>query len=288
MIEHVVDPLADGFYSIAGGAVDAKGKLYFIDRQFQRIHGWSKAEGLSIVADAPLDAVNLAVDKSGDLLVLSSAGRDATVYSIDPAKPADVRVIAPAPAKPHRDAATVLPVNAWANGEFADRIDPATYQFPTLADFFTQKMGEAKPQEYLSLDGPLALPAFRVWNQGPDDHQGWRWSDTLDAHGFVTARPGTRVVLTNGSENRTYSGLVGDGGQVTDLKIVADRGGESVAQDAAGNLYVANGQVFVHDPAGRPVRRIDVPDRPLQLVIGGADRRTLFVLTHHALYAVGI
>jgi len=127
-----------------------------------------------------------------------------------------------------------------------------------------------------------------VWNQGPDDHQGWRWSDTLDAYALVTAKPGERVFLTNGSENRTYSGLVGAGGAVTDLKIVADRGGESVARDAAGNLYVANGQVFVYDPAGKPLRRIDVPERPLQLILGGADGRTLFILTHHTLYSMKI
>ena len=283
-----VTKLADGFYSIAGAAVDGRGKLYFVDRHFQRIHGWSATEGLSIVSDAALDAVNLAVDRSGKLLVLSSAGRDGTVYSLDPNKPADITVIAPTPVKPHSNAATVLPVNLWANGEFADRIDPVTYQYPTITDFFTTKMGEAKAQEYVSPDGSLALPAFRVWNQGPDDHQGWRWSDTLDAHGFVTGRPGERVALTNGSENRTYSGLVGEKGQVTDLKIVADRGGESVARDAAGNLYVANGQVFVYAPDGTLLRRIDVPERPLQLVIGGVDGKTLFVLAHQALYGIAL
>ena len=94
-----VEKLADGFYSIAGGAVDGAGKLYFVDRFFHRIHGWSQAEGLSIVADAPLDPVNLAIDRSGRLLVLSSAGHNATVYSIDPASPADVQVIAPTPAR---------------------------------------------------------------------------------------------------------------------------------------------------------------------------------------------
>jgi sugar lactone lactonase YvrE len=67
--------------------------------------------------------------------------------------------------------------------------------------------------------------------------------------------------------------------------VVAERGGESVARDAAGNLYVANGQVFVYAPDGRETKRIDVPERPLQLLIGGADRRTLYILTHHALYA---
>ncbi|MBB4618494.1 glycosyl hydrolase family 28-related protein [Sphingomonas abaci] len=283
-----VSKLADGFYSIAGGATDAKGKLYFIDREFQRIHGWSKAEGLSIVADAPLDAVNLAVDRAGRLLVLSSAGRDGSVYSIDPKAPNDVRPIAPTPSVARPNARTLMPVNVWANGEFADRIDPKTYEYPPISHFFTSKMGEARPQDYVSPDGSLVLPAFRVWNQGPDDHRGWRWSDTLDSYGLVGPGADGRVVLTNASENRTYSGAVGPQGTLTDLKVVADRGGESVARDEAGNLYVANGQVFIYAPDGSLTRRIDVPERPLQLVIGGEDRRTLFILSHHALYSVGL
>ena len=36
----------------------------------------------------------------------------------------------------------------------------------------------------------------------------------------------------------------------------------------------------------KQIGRIDVPERPLQLLFGGADGRTLFILTHHALYAV--
>jgi sugar lactone lactonase YvrE len=34
------------------------------------------------------------------------------------------------------------------------------------------------------------------------------------------------------------------------------------------------------------VGRIDVPERPLQLIFGGEGGKTLFVLTHHSLYAV--
>ena len=47
-----VDKLADGFYSISGGAVDAEGKLYFVDRHFQRIHGWSASAGSTMARDA--------------------------------------------------------------------------------------------------------------------------------------------------------------------------------------------------------------------------------------------
>ena len=38
--------------------------------------------------------------------------------------------------------------------------------------------------------------------------------------------------------------------------------------------------------AVKEIGRIDVPERPLQLLFGGSDGRTLFILTHHALFAV--
>ncbi len=66
--------LAGGFFSISGAAVDSSGKLYFVDHHEQRIYGWSAAEGLTVERDNALDPVNLAFDRSGNLLVVSSAG----------------------------------------------------------------------------------------------------------------------------------------------------------------------------------------------------------------------
>jgi sugar lactone lactonase YvrE len=124
-----------------------------------------------------------------------------------------------------------------------------------------------------------------VWQQGPIDHVGWRWSDSLNANGLIGGKLGERLFVTNGSENITYSGTVGSGGALTNLKPFANRGGESVAVDGQGRVYVANGQIFVYDSQGKETGRIDVPERPLQILFGGADKRTLFILTHHALYA---
>jgi hypothetical protein len=285
---HRVDKLEEGFYSVAGGAVDAKGKLYFVDRRFNRIYSWSKDQGLSVVRDAPLDPVNLAFDKSGALMVLSSHGFEGTVYSFHPDQPAGpVTLIKPTPVKAHAGARTVVPVNFWQNGEFRDQINPETYEFTTLAEMFARDVALPKQREYVSPDGSLVLPAYRVFKQGPVDHLGFRFSDTLDTHGLVSAGANGRVVFTNGSENRTFSGVIGQGGGITDLKLAANRGGESAAVDAAGNVYVANGQVFVYAPDGKEIGRIDVPERPLQLIFGGADGKTLFILTHHSLYATG-
>jgi sugar lactone lactonase YvrE len=278
--------LEDGFFSISGATVAPDGTLYFIDRRFQRIYGWTEARGLEIVRDHSLDPVNLGVDLSGHLLVQSSLGAKGAVYSFDPKGPKDqYTVVQPTPVAVHADAQTLQPANWWINGEFRDQLNQDTYQFTTLAEMFAHDTGAAKAREYVSPDGSLVLPAFRVWQQGTPDHVGWRWSDALNGNGFVAGKQGERVFVANSSENVTYSGRIGPSGTLTDLKPFANRGGESVAVDARGRVFVANGQVFIYGPDGRETGRIDVPDRPLQLIFGGPDRRTLFILTHHALYA---
>jgi len=97
-----VEKLEDGFFSISGAAVDAAGKLYFVDHHEQRIFGWSKNEGLTVERDNSLDPVNLAFDRSGDLLVLSSAGPEGTVYSFHPgSSDAAITVLSPQPSEQH-------------------------------------------------------------------------------------------------------------------------------------------------------------------------------------------
>lgn len=286
-IDGKVRKLETGFWSISGAAVGADGALYFVEKRFQRIYRWTQARGLEVVRDQALDPVNLAVDRSGKLLVLSSYGPEGSVYSIDPVGPKDqLTMIAATPSASSGDAKTLLPVNWWNNGEFKDQYDPATDHFTTLAEMFVRDAGAPKAKAYVSPDGSLVLPAFRVWEQGPPDHVGWRWSDALQTHGLIAAGLGERVFVTNGSENKTYSGKVGPGGALTDLKVFANRGGESVAVDGRGRVFVANGQIFKYAADGQPEGRIDLPERPLQLIFGGPDRRTLFVLTHHSLYAV--
>lgn len=284
-----VTKLESGFFSISGAAVDAAGALYFVEHRFQRIYRWSAGAGLEIVRDAALDPVNLAVDRSGKLLVLSSLGADGSVYSFDPKGPkGEVTVIAPTATVMHDRADTLLPGNWWNNGEFRDQYDAATDHFTTLGEMFARDAAAPKAREYVSPDGSLVLPAFRVFQQGTPDHIGWRFSDTLDAYGFARGRVGERVFVTNESEGRTYSGLIGAGGTLGELKPFAERGGESVAVDPQGRVFVANGQVFVYAPDGREIGKIEIPERPLQLVFGGVDGCTLFVLTHHALYAVPV
>lgn len=285
----VVKKVAGGFEALGGGAIDSHGTLYFVDRIFQRIYGWSQEQGLKVVSSHPLDPVNLAVDRSDNLLVLSSASFQGSVYSLKPEGPdGAITGIEAEPAGTHPEASIAMPAVWWVNGEFKDQYDPATDHVTTLAELFARDVAEAPSREYSSPDGSVVLPAYRVFHQGPPDNRGWRFSHSLDTYGFTTAKPGTRLYVSNASEAKTYAYTLGPKGVLTDLKVFAERGGESVTTDAAGRVYLANGQVFVYGANGDPLGVIDVPDRPLQLLVGGANRQTLLILTHHALYSVDL
>jgi sugar lactone lactonase YvrE len=288
-----LEKIEDGFYSTSGAGVDATGTLYFIDHHQHRIFSWSQARGLSVVRDAPLDPVNLAVDRSGALLVLSSEGPEGRVYSLRPdARDGAITLLEPQPRAPKPGAAVALPVNVWNNGEFANQLNFETMQYTTLADMFARDVTTPAAQHYVSPDGSLVLPAGRVFRQGPDDSYagmdptGWRWSNNLDTYAFITALPGQRVYVASSAENRTYRATVQDDGTLGGLEPFADRGGESVTADADGNVYIANGEILVYDRAGKALGQIRVPERPITVLFGGTDRRTLFILTHHAVYAV--
>ena len=113
-----VRKLADGFFNISGGAAAPNGDFYFVDAQWQRIHRWSVADSrLSTVHDAPLEPVNLAFDKAGNLLVVSYAGQRHGLHvqarrAARPVRRPEARRRRAAPRPHHRPAGGRLAVSA--------------------------------------------------------------------------------------------------------------------------------------------------------------------------------
>jgi hypothetical protein len=263
-----VERLAGGFHNISGGAVDPAGDFYFVDARWQRIHRWSVAERrLSTVADAPLEPVNLAFDTAGHLLVVSYAG-SGTVYSLRPgALDGAPTPLVPQAAAPRSGMTVILPAGDWRLQR-----DPGGALLP-------------RAHHYVAPDGRTVLSATRGFVEGATSW-GIKSSDLIRTFGLQRAQPGERVHLTSELEVATWSARVNDDGGLSDLRPFVNQGGEGVASDAEGNVYIAAGDVQVYDQAGTWVGTIHVPSRPTQLVFGGPDGRTLFMPARDALYAV--
>ena len=264
-----VRKLAGGFFNISGGAADPAGDFYFVDARWQRVLRWSEADGrVSTVSDAPLEPVNLAFDKSGNLMVVSYAGAG-TVYAFKPGSPIDRMVLLePVDAAPRPAMRAVRPVGDWRLAR-----DQATGQ-PTT-----------RPFHYLSPDGTTYISAGRDFTTGASSW-GVKSADLLRSFGLAAAVPGSPFYVTSESEVTTWRGTIGADGNLTGVVPFVEQGGEGLAVDAAGNVYIAAGQIYVYSPAGRLLDTIDVPERPTQVVFGGKDGRTLFVTARSSLYSV--
>lgn len=264
-----VQKLAGGFFNISGGAVDPAGDFYFVDARWQRIHRWSAVtRQLSAVHDAPLDPINLAFDKAGNLMVVSYAGAG-TVYTFKPRTPLDqMTLLKPVDAARRPGLIAVRPVGDWRLARDQASGMPITRAF-----------------HYLSPDGTTFISAGRDFVTGASSW-GVKSADLLRAFGLAAATPGAPFYVTSESEMITWRGMLGQDGNFTDFRPFVQQGGESVAVDTAGNVYLAAGQIYVYSPEGRLIDTIETPERPIQIVFGGWDRRTLFIAARSSLLSV--
>ena len=141
-----VEKLEDGFYSISGAAVDADGKLYFVD-QAPAAHLWLVARGRPVVErDNPARSgePGLRQIRQPAGAVVAGRGRHALQLQARLARDRDDGDRADAGARRIPDATALLPVNYWNNGEFKDQLDPETYRYTTLAEMFARDMAAPK------------------------------------------------------------------------------------------------------------------------------------------------
>jgi sugar lactone lactonase YvrE len=133
----------------------------------------------------------------------------------------------------------------------------------------------------------------------PDEHRGYfyapgtttavmtggTWRPYLQSSQLAAFASGDRHYVTSEDDGRTYRATLESNGALS-TTVFAERGGTSVVADAAGNVYVASGQIWIYDRDGKSIGVLEVPDRPSSLAFGGPDNRTLFIGARTALYAI--
>jgi sugar lactone lactonase YvrE len=256
-----VEKLAGDFHNISGGTAGPGGDFYFVDAHRQQIHRWSTStRKVTTLTNVP-EPVNLAADDSGNLIVFSYAG-DVVVYAL--MTNGSAVTLKPESTTNQTAKSIYLPVSDW-------RLNRGSLSHPAAC--------------FVSPDCKTVVPVGEDFLSGATSW-GVKSSPPIRSFGLAKAVPGKTFYVTDEADLRTWAADVSSDGSLSNFRLFAEQGGEGVATDAKGNVYVANGEIYVYSPAGKLIDTIEVPERPTQMVFGGTDGRTMFITARSSLYAI--
>jgi sugar lactone lactonase YvrE/polygalacturonase len=286
-----VEELASGFEFIEGITRDSKGNIYFSEQRFRRIYKWSvESNTLSLIADFPFEPMSLAFDTEDNLLVLvrykaqpnymingkqeapitypdtrgtsfagyGNSSYETKVYAINPENPEEtMRVLKKVPMGSVGNIYKALyPSNRWR--DFHD-FNTVVISKPDLC--------------FLAPDGKTIIP---------DQYDLARASSVLEAF------PGKPFYASDEYDKRMVRMDVAPDGTLSNLKYFVEWGEFGSAVDKEGNLYVADGQIYIFDKDGKEKGLIEVPMRPSSIQFGGKDGNTLFITARSKFFRVKV
>lgn len=283
--------LARGFEFAEGMCSDSKGNIYFSEQRMKRIYKWSsETNSLDLVADYPWEPLSLACDSEDNLLV---------VFRYNPQPGLIINGEQEKYSNPPDAAGTSF--SGWGNSGFGtlaysintdnadETIQPlkkvpmnsvndvykALYPSNRWRDShdFNKVVVTRNEECFIAPDGVTIIPVCY---------------DLARSSGLCEAFPGKQVYTADEYDKRTVRLDVDSKGYLSNLVPFAEKGEFSSVSDKHGNVYVADGDVYIFDKNGKQTEMIRIPERPSTIAFGGKDKNTLFVTGRSALYSVDV
>lgn len=258
---------------------DSKGNIYFCESRKRRIYCWSPAtRRTTLVADYPWQPLSIACDKKGNLLVVfkyvpkpgagetfsnppdaagtsfsgwGNSGYAVWAYAINPNNPDEsIHLLPTIPMGSIQPKMALYPAHRWRD----------------YHDFNTVSI--VRPAQcFLAPDSSTIIPIVY---------------DLARSTSLAIATPGQPFYTTDEYDKRTVRLEVDLQGFLSHLSYFAERGEFATATDEKGNVYIADGEIYVYNPAGALISTLKTPERPTGITLG--DPKTIFVTGHHSLF----
>jgi hypothetical protein len=285
-----VKVLARGFEFAEGICSDSRGNVYFSEQRKKRIYKWStESNSLSLLADYPWEPLSLACDSKDNLLVVfrynpqpgymingqpekftnppdaygtsfsgwGNSGFATLAYSVDPLNPDET--LSPLKVDSMNMIKSVFkalyPSNRWRD----------SHDFNTI---FVKRNDKC----FVAPDGVTIIPVCY---------------DLARSCALSEAFPGKPLFASDEYDKRTVRMDVDSQGYLSNLVYFAEKGEFNSIPDKNGNVYIADGEVYVFNNEGKQIDMIKIPERPSTLAFGGKSN-VLFVTGRSALYSVNI
>jgi hypothetical protein len=285
-----VSELATGFEMPEGICHDSKGNVYFCESRLKHIYKWSAdTRRITLLADYPWEPLSLSCDKNDNLLI---------VFKYVP-KP-DYQLNGKPEVFNNPPDAAGTSFSGWGNSGFATwaySVNPANPD-ATISLLPTRKMGSItqvykalypahrwrdyhdfntvtvnKPTEcFVAPDGVTIIPVVY---------------DLARSASLSEAIPGKPLYETDEYDKRTVKLDVNAQGYASNLKYFTEKGEFSTAADSKGNVYIADGNIYVYSADGILTNTIKTPERPTTISLDNSGK-VLYVTGYRSVYRVGV
>jgi hypothetical protein len=283
------EKLVTGFEFAEGITSDSEDNIYFCEQRLKRIYKWNtESNTLTLVADFPWEPLSLACDTKDNLLVIfkynpqpgylingeqesvpvlpdaagssfsgwGNSGFATWVYSIDPDNPEETISLLPRVSMDSvkHIAKALYPSNRWRDSHDFDAVVISTPEYCFVAP-----------------DGVTIIPECY---------------DLARSSSVIEAFPGKPLYVSDEYDRRLVKIKVSKDGKLSDLEYFAEQAEVGSAVDSKGNVYIADGHIYIFDQTGERTGMIEVPERPSSIRFGGKDGNTLFITARSSLYGI--
>jgi hypothetical protein len=266
-----LEQLASGFSNASGLATDDEGHLFFTDAAMHKIYRWNaesrQAELLTDQVPSP-QAVGFVAPHTLLAVDLSKA-----VYSVD-AQTGTVARVSPAQT-PQNGTDLLFPVG------FLNSMDTQVRQMERRGVVYAPRSNMAIVADVTDERRDF----FYAPGTKTAVMAGGAWQPMLQASQWDVIRIGGERLAASEEDDATYR-ITLTGLKSLGVTPFVSRGGSSVVTDVAGNIYLAEGQLYVYNSAGKQIGIVDLPERPSSLALGGDDHRTLYIGARGSLYSI--
>lgn len=255
-----IEQLASDFKFTEGPAVDAKGNVYFTDIPEAKIYIWTVDNQLETFRENSGGANGLYFDADQNLLACE--GWEGQISSTSPN--GDYKVIA----SQYQEKRFNQPNDIWPDAKGGA--------------YFTDPEYNEKPD--------LPQGGMHVYYIHPNHKDVIRVTDDLARpNGLIGSADGKTLYITDHGANKTYRYNIQEDGTLADKKLFVDFGGDGMALDENGNVYLTTTDkkaVDIISPKGELINSIAVPEQPANVCFGGKNNDELFVTARTSLYKV--
>jgi sugar lactone lactonase YvrE len=268
-----LEKLAGGFSNASGLTTDGSGHLFFTDAAMHKIYRWNEAdEKAELIAEIQGQPMVLGFAKPSTLLIVAY---EKAVYSLNVDESGATPQTVTGTVDRQPDTVLLLPVGLHNMLSILDDLmEHRDYVYRRGSNTAVISVVENAPREYFYAPG-TSTAIFA----------GGTWRPIVQSSNLAAFSPGDEHYVVSEDDGKTYRVKLETDGKLT-TSVFVNRGGTSVVNDKAGNVYIAGGQVYIYDRQGRQIGILELPERPGSLAFGGPDHRTLFIGARSSLYSI--